>query len=142
MTTAALSSLRTGLYPHGTAAFNTAQQLAGGAVLSSAYTIGSHANDAGALNLAQSVSAAQTAFTTAAITGCLAIIGTLCVRRTTAAPPTPAFSTERRFRQRRRSHWAERPERRPPRRTHRQPLTPWYRERQGDPGRSRDPLSF
>ncbi|MGW0551906.1 DHA2 family efflux MFS transporter permease subunit [Streptomyces altiplanensis] len=96
MTTAALSSLHAELYPHGTAAFNTAQQLAGaagGAVLISAYTIGSHTQDAGALNLAQSVSAAQAAFTTAAVIGCLAIIGTLCVRKAAAAPQPPAPHT-------------------------------------------------
>ncbi|WP_250293960.1 DHA2 family efflux MFS transporter permease subunit [Streptomyces atroolivaceus] len=93
MTTAALSSLRAELYPHGSAAFNTAQQLAGGAggaVLISAYTIGSHAQDAGVLDLAQSVSAAQAAFTTAAVIGCLAIIGTLCVRKAAADPQPPA----------------------------------------------------
>ncbi|XQE81979.1 hypothetical protein ACN24L_27640 [Streptomyces microflavus] len=96
MTTAALSSLRTELYPHGTAAFNTAQQLAGGAggaILISAYTIGSHAKDAGALNPAPSVSAAQAAFTTAAAIGCLAIIGTLFVRKAVAAQQPPAPQT-------------------------------------------------
>lgn len=93
MTTAALSSLRAELYPHGTAAFNTAQQLAGGAggaVLISAYTIGSQAKDAGALNPAQSVSAAQAAFTTAAAIGCLAIIGTIFVRKAAPTPQPPA----------------------------------------------------
>lgn len=82
MTTSALASLRAELYPHGSAAFNTVQQLAGaagGAILVSAYTIGSHAQDAGTLNLAQSVSAAQAAFTTAAVIACLAIIGTAFV---------------------------------------------------------------
>ncbi|MEV0008450.1 DHA2 family efflux MFS transporter permease subunit [Streptomyces sp. NPDC047973] len=91
MTTAALSSLRAELYPHGTAAFNTIQQLAGGiggAVLISAYTIGSHAHDAGALTLPQSVSAAQATFTTAAVIGCLAIVGTLWVRKAAAVPQT------------------------------------------------------
>ncbi|MFD3734696.1 DHA2 family efflux MFS transporter permease subunit [Streptomyces sp. NPDC058632] len=93
MTTAALASLRPELYPHGTAAFNTAQQLAGGAggaILISAYTIGSHTKDAGALNLAQSVSAAQAAFTTAAVIGCLAIIGTIRVRKAAPTPQPPA----------------------------------------------------
>ncbi|MGY1836324.1 hypothetical protein ACI79P_14580 [Blastococcus sp. SYSU DS0510] len=50
MTTTALAGLRADLYPHGTAAFTTIQQLAGaagGAVLISAYTIGSDAADAG-----------------------------------------------------------------------------------------------
>ncbi|MFF2732838.1 DHA2 family efflux MFS transporter permease subunit [Streptomyces sp. NPDC058008] len=89
MTTTALASLPSDLYPHGTAAFNTVQQLAGGAgaaVLISAYTIGANAKDAGALNLAQSVSAAQAAFTTAAVIGCLAIVGTLLVRKATTVP--------------------------------------------------------
>lgn len=92
MTTAALSSLRAELYPHGSAAFNTVQQLAGGAggaVLISAYTIGAHAQDAAALNLNQSVSAAHAAFTTAAVIGCLAIIGTFCVRKAAATPQLP-----------------------------------------------------
>ncbi|GGW53576.1 DHA2 family efflux MFS transporter permease subunit [Streptomyces griseoloalbus] len=96
MTTAALSSLGAELYPHGSAAFTTAQQLAGaagGAVLISAYTIGAHAQDAGALDLAQSVSAAQAAFTTAAAIGCLAIVGTLCVRKASADPQPPASHT-------------------------------------------------
>jgi DHA2 family lincomycin resistance protein-like MFS transporter len=53
MTTTAFASLRADLYPHGTTAFTTVQQLAGapgGAVLISAHTIGSDAADAGALS--------------------------------------------------------------------------------------------
>jgi MFS transporter, DHA2 family, lincomycin resistance protein len=38
MTTSALGSLPAGLYPHGTAAFSTVQQLAGAAILISAFT--------------------------------------------------------------------------------------------------------
>ncbi|MEU2003366.1 DHA2 family efflux MFS transporter permease subunit [Rhodococcus sp. NPDC019627] len=82
MTTTALASLRADLYPHGTAAFTTVQQLAGaagGAVLISAYTIGT--KDAGTLSMAQSVSAAQAAFTTAAIIALGAVLGVLFVRR-------------------------------------------------------------
>ncbi|MEU1984465.1 DHA2 family efflux MFS transporter permease subunit [Nocardia sp. NPDC019395] len=97
MTTAALASLRAELYPYGAAAFTTVQQLAGaagGAVLISAYTIGSHAADAGALTVAQSVSAGQTAFTTAGVIALVAVLGVLVVRRTSAsseaAPPSPA----------------------------------------------------
>ncbi|MFE3140140.1 DHA2 family efflux MFS transporter permease subunit [Streptomyces scopuliridis] len=92
MTTTALASLRADLYPHGTAAFNAVQQLAGGAggaVLISAYTIGAHAQDAGSLNMAQSVSAAQAAFTTAGGIAFLAIIGTLWVRKATPTRQTP-----------------------------------------------------
>lgn len=86
MTTTALASLRADLYPHGTAAFTTIQQLAGaagGAVLISAYTIG--AKDAGALGMAESVSAAQAAFTTAGVIAIVAVLGVLFVPK---APST------------------------------------------------------
>jgi DHA2 family lincomycin resistance protein-like MFS transporter len=84
MTTTALASLRAELYPHGTAAFTTIQQLAGaagGAVLISAYTIGANTPDAGALTMAQSVSAAQAAFATAGVIAIGAVLGTLFVRK-------------------------------------------------------------
>jgi MFS transporter, DHA2 family, lincomycin resistance protein len=87
MTTSALASLRADLYPHGTAAFSTIQQLAGaagGAVLISAYTIGSSATDAGALTTAQTVSAGQTAFTTAGVLALGALVGVLFVGRASA----------------------------------------------------------
>ena len=86
MTTTALASLRADLYPHGTAAFTTIQQLAGaagGAVLISAYTIG--AKDAGALGMAESVSAAQATFTTAGVFAIVAVLGVLFVPK---APST------------------------------------------------------
>ncbi|GAB3324151.1 DHA2 family efflux MFS transporter permease subunit [Geodermatophilus aquaeductus] len=89
MTTTALAGLRADLYPHGTAAFTTVQQLAGaagGAVLISAYTIGSDAADAGVLTLAQAESAGQAAFVTAAVLGLGAVLGTLVVRRAPTAP--------------------------------------------------------
>jgi DHA2 family lincomycin resistance protein-like MFS transporter len=85
LTTTALAGLRADLYPHGTAAFTTIQQLAaaaGGALLISAYTIGSDAADAGVLTRAQSESAGQAAFMTAAVLGLGAILGTLFVSRT------------------------------------------------------------
>ena len=84
MSTAAMSSLRAELYPHGTAALNTVWQLAGaagGAVLISAYTIGSNAADAGALSTSQAVSAGNAAFTTAGVIALCVIVGTLFVRR-------------------------------------------------------------
>jgi DHA2 family lincomycin resistance protein-like MFS transporter len=100
MTTTALASLRADLYPHGSAAFTTIQQLAGaagGAVLISAYTIGSDAADAGALTLAQSESAGQAAFATAGVIALGAVLGTLLVRRAPAvtepAQPAPVSST-------------------------------------------------
>ena len=81
VTTTALAGLRAELYPHGTAAFTTAQQLAGaagGAVLISAYTIGANASQVGGtLSTSQAVSAAQSAFTTAAVIATAAVIGTL-----------------------------------------------------------------
>jgi DHA2 family lincomycin resistance protein-like MFS transporter len=93
MTTTALASLRAELYPHGSAAFTTIQQLAGaagGAVLISAYTIGSDTADPGALITAQAVSAGQTAFTTAGVIALVAIAGVLFVRMvpSPAAQPT------------------------------------------------------
>jgi DHA2 family lincomycin resistance protein-like MFS transporter len=84
MTTAALAGLPANLYAHGTAAFSTVQQLAGaagGAILISAYTIGANATDAGNLTLAQTVSATQTAFTTAGIIAIGAVVGALFVGR-------------------------------------------------------------
>jgi DHA2 family lincomycin resistance protein-like MFS transporter len=96
VTTAALASLPDALHPHGSAAFGTVQQLAGaagGAVLVSAYTIGANAADAGALDLAQSVSASQAAFTTAGVLAVGAILGTLFVGRASAAREAPAPHT-------------------------------------------------
>ncbi|WP_456598927.1 DHA2 family efflux MFS transporter permease subunit [Blastococcus sp. SYSU DS0616] len=92
MTTTALAGLRADLYPHGTAAFTTIQQLAGaagGAVLISAYTIGADAADAGALTLAQAESAGQAAFATATVIALGAVVGTLFVRRA----PVPSTAT-------------------------------------------------
>ncbi|MEE2042059.1 DHA2 family efflux MFS transporter permease subunit [Nocardiopsis tropica] len=84
VTTLALSSLRSELYPHGSAAFTTVQQLAGaagGAVLVSAYTIGSNAADAGQLTVAQTVVAGQTALMMAGIIALAGFIGTLFIGR-------------------------------------------------------------
>lgn len=100
MTTAALGSLPAELYPHGTAALNAIQQMsgaAGGAVLISAYTIGSNADDAGALSTAESISAGQAAFLTAGIIALCAVVGALFIRRTPVATepaqPTPVDPT-------------------------------------------------
>ncbi|MBB3082534.1 hypothetical protein [Geodermatophilus sabuli] len=82
-------SLRAELYPHGSAAFTTIQQLAGaagGAVLISAYTIGSDAANAGALSTAQAVSAGQAAFATAGAIALAAVVGTLLVGRARSLP--------------------------------------------------------
>jgi DHA2 family lincomycin resistance protein-like MFS transporter len=82
ITTLALSSLRAELYPYGSAAFTTAQQLAGaagGAVLVSAYTIGANAAHAGALSVAQTVDAGQAAFTAAFFIALAAVVGTMFV---------------------------------------------------------------
>jgi len=82
VTTLALSSLRSDLYPHGSAAFTTVQQLAGaagGAVLVSAYTIGAGVANAGQLSVAETVSAGQGAFTTGFIIALAGIVGTLFV---------------------------------------------------------------
>jgi DHA2 family lincomycin resistance protein-like MFS transporter len=89
VTTLALSSLRSELYPHGSAAFTTVQQLAGavgGAVLVSAYTIGAGAADAGRLSITESVDAGQGAFVTAGVVAIVGIIGTLFIGRRRAAP--------------------------------------------------------
>ncbi|MCJ1684792.1 DHA2 family efflux MFS transporter permease subunit [Rathayibacter sp. VKM Ac-2928] len=94
VTTLALSSLRSELYPHGSAAFTTVQQLAGaagGAVLISAYTIGSNAADAGQLSVAETVSAGQAAFMTGGILAIAGLIGTLFIgRRRRADQPETA----------------------------------------------------
>jgi DHA2 family lincomycin resistance protein-like MFS transporter len=82
VTTLALSSLRSDLYPHGSAAFTTVQQLAGaagGAVLVSAYTIGAGVANAGKLSVAETVAAGQGAFTTGFIIALAGIVGTLFV---------------------------------------------------------------
>ncbi|WP_445442381.1 DHA2 family efflux MFS transporter permease subunit [Clavibacter sp. km1a] len=95
VTTLALSSLRSQLYPHGTAAFTTVQQLAGaagGAVLVSAYTIGSRATGPGALTVAQTVSAGQAAFTTGLIIAIAGLIATLLIGRRRATPADAAPS--------------------------------------------------
>jgi DHA2 family lincomycin resistance protein-like MFS transporter len=88
MTTSALASLRAELYPHGSAAFSTIQQLAGaagGAVLVSAYTIGADTADAGVLTTAQAVSAGQAAFTVAGVIALAAVLGTVLVGRASAS---------------------------------------------------------
>ncbi len=80
VTTLALSSLRAELYPYGSAAFATAQQLAGaagGAVLVSAYTIGANAADPGALSAGETAAAGQTAFTAAFVIALAAVVGAL-----------------------------------------------------------------
>ncbi|WP_404288915.1 DHA2 family efflux MFS transporter permease subunit [Glutamicibacter arilaitensis] len=96
ITTLALSSLRPELYPYGSAAFTTAQQLAGaagGAVLVAMYTIGANAAQAGALTVSQTVAAGQTAFTTAGVIAILAVIGTLFLgKRRQPAPLTGSTS--------------------------------------------------
>ncbi|WP_317229326.1 MFS transporter [Clavibacter sp. MX14-G9D] len=95
VTTLALSSLRSELYPYGTAAFTTVQQLAGaagGAVLVSAYTIGSGATDAGALTVAQTVSAGEAAFMTGGLIAVAGLIGTLFIGRRAAVTETTASS--------------------------------------------------
>ena len=95
VTTLALSSLRSELYPHGSAAFTTVQQLAGavgGAVLVSAYTIGAGAADAGQLSIAETVDAGQGAFVTAGVVAIVGIIGTLFIgrRRRATVEATPS----------------------------------------------------
>jgi len=82
VTTLALSSLSSDLYPHGSTAFSTMQQLsgaAGGAVLVSAYTIGAAAENAGQLTVPETVAAGQTAFVMSGFIGIAALIGTLVV---------------------------------------------------------------
>jgi DHA2 family lincomycin resistance protein-like MFS transporter len=93
LVTAALSSLRSELYPHGSAAFSTVQQLAGaagGAILISAYTIGGDASATGVLSTIESASAARAAFTTAAIISIAAIVGVLFIGRSTDHVEPPA----------------------------------------------------
>ncbi|WP_158586967.1 DHA2 family efflux MFS transporter permease subunit [Clavibacter lycopersici] len=95
-TTLALSSLRSELHPHGTAAFTTVQQLAGaagGAVLVSAYTIGSAATNAGALTVSQTVSAGQAAFTTALIIAIAGLVTTLFIGRRPRATASDAVTS-------------------------------------------------
>jgi len=90
MTTTALVVLRAELYPHGSAAFTTVQQLAGAAgtaVLVSAYTIGARITEAGELSGPQAIDASQAAFTTAGVLGLGALIGTLLVGK--PRPPVP-----------------------------------------------------
>ena len=93
LTTLALSSLSTDLYPHGSAAFTTAQQLAGavgGAVLVSAYTIGAGATHAGDLSVAQTVDAGQSALTAAGILGVGALVAVLLLGKIPASGPASA----------------------------------------------------
>lgn len=93
MTTLALSSLPATLYPHGSAAFATAQQLAGaagGAVLVSAYTIGAAATNAGDLTVAQTVDAGQAALTAAGVIAIGALIGVLAIGRRQRGAAAPA----------------------------------------------------
>lgn len=95
LTTLALSSLRTDLYPHGSAAFTTAQQLAGavgGAVLVSAYTIGAGTSHAGDLSVAQTVDAGQSALTAAGIVGLGALVAVLLLGKI-PAPGSPSATT-------------------------------------------------
>jgi DHA2 family lincomycin resistance protein-like MFS transporter len=85
LTTSAMGALRAELFPHGSAAFATVQQLAGaafGAVFISAYTIGSGARDAGVLTTPQAESAGHAAFLTAFVIGLFVLVGVLFVRRT------------------------------------------------------------
>jgi MFS transporter, DHA2 family, lincomycin resistance protein len=93
LTTAAMGALRTELFPHGSAAFATVQQLAGaafGAVFISAYTIGSGARDAGVLSTAQATSAGNAAFMTAWAIGLIVLVGAFFIGR---APSTAADGT-------------------------------------------------
>jgi DHA2 family lincomycin resistance protein-like MFS transporter len=98
LTTTALSALPAHLYPHGSAAFAAAQQLggaAGAAILISAYTIGSGADNTGVLTLGQSVLATNAAFLAAGFIACISIVGTVFVRRMqhTSAAPVPTDTT-------------------------------------------------
>jgi DHA2 family lincomycin resistance protein-like MFS transporter len=84
LTTSAMGALRAELFPHGSAAFATVQQLAGaafGAVFISAYTIGSGAKDAGVLSTSQAESAGHAAFLTAWVIGLVVLVGSFLVRR-------------------------------------------------------------
>jgi DHA2 family lincomycin resistance protein-like MFS transporter len=97
LTTSAMGALKTELYPHGTAAFATVQQLAGaafGAVFISAYTIGSGARDAGVLNMAQAESAGQAAFRAAFVIGLLVLVGVLFIGRTPSPTADGAVDAE------------------------------------------------
>ena len=100
LTTTALSALPAHLYSHGSAAMSTIQQLGGAAgiaVLVSAYTLGSTAHGTDPVGLASSVSAAQAAFTAAAVIASTSALTTLLVRRPRPADPhttgTPAPGT-------------------------------------------------
>jgi MFS transporter, DHA2 family, lincomycin resistance protein len=96
LTTSAMGALRAELFPHGSAAFATVQQLAGaafGAVFISAYTIGSGAEDAGVLSTAQAESAGHAAFLTAWVIGLVVLVGALLVRRTPATEEKVAGET-------------------------------------------------
>ncbi|MBF4567208.1 DHA2 family efflux MFS transporter permease subunit [Plantibacter sp. VKM Ac-2880] len=93
ITTLALSSLRAELYPYGSAAFTTAQQLAGaagGAILVSAYTIGANAAHVGSLSVAQTVDAGHAAFTTAFFVALAAVLGTFFLVKRRQAPAEAA----------------------------------------------------
>jgi DHA2 family lincomycin resistance protein-like MFS transporter len=92
LTTNALSGLPVHLYPHGSAAFSTVQQLGGAAgiaVLVSAYTLGLGADGTGPASVAQHVSAAQAAFTAAAVIASVSVVATLLVRRPGPRPRSP-----------------------------------------------------
>lgn len=98
LTTSAMGALPSELFPHGSAAFATVQQLAGaafGAVFISAYTVGSGARDAGVLSTAQATSAGHAAFLTAWVVAMVVLVGVLFVRRTKvpAAEDEPATAT-------------------------------------------------
>lgn len=84
LTTAALSALTPALYPFGSAAFGSIQQLGGAvgtAVLISAYSLGAGSSHTGSLTLEQAVSAAQAAFTAGLVIACLNFFVVLFVRR-------------------------------------------------------------
>jgi DHA2 family lincomycin resistance protein-like MFS transporter len=83
MTTLALSSLTPDLYPHGSAAFTTVQQLsgaAGGAILISAYTLGVKSADEGS-TVGSVITGGQWAFTSAAVLSVGAVIGVAAIGR-------------------------------------------------------------
>ncbi|XKK38449.1 DHA2 family efflux MFS transporter permease subunit [Nocardiopsis sp. ARC36] len=84
LTTTALSSLTTNLYPHGSAAVSTIQQLggaAGSAVMVSAYTFGAGTDTTGGLEAAASASATQAAFISAVAIASVSLALTFLVRR-------------------------------------------------------------
>jgi DHA2 family lincomycin resistance protein-like MFS transporter len=92
LTTTALSALPPHLYPHGSAAFAMAQQLGGAvgaAILITAYTIGSGAENTGVLTVGQSVAATNAAFLAAGFIACISIVGTVFVRRRQHTPADP-----------------------------------------------------